>query len=300
MTTIISTTLDALMTDLEGLWQRYDQLFESLGPSDWRRKHGKHWTFSDVPYHLAYFDRDIVATPIERGPNVPAEEQRPMRTIAELDAWNDAKFAQRPANQTPQQSLEQMRASREAVRRAVAQLTDADLNRPVWIPLLMFGWGTARGALEGCFGHAWNHFLQLRLWMKRDTPTLTPSQMHRGLAFYIGVFSGIVDREQAKKTSLTAVMNISGPGGGAWTLQIANGACSVAEGRPEHADLVMTQSPETYVKTLAEMHNPMVAMLTGKIKIRGFRNMGTFGKLFHPPALNQPLDYNPTPAETLK
>jgi putative sterol carrier protein len=227
MATVISTTLDALMTDLEGLWQRFDQLFDSLGPGDWSRKHGKHWTFADVPYHLAYFDREMIATPIERGRNVPAEEQRPMRTVAEMNAWNEARFAQRPANQTPQQSLEQMQASRQAIRRAVAQLSDAEVN-------------------------------------------------------------------------FTGVMDITGPGGAAWAIQVAHGTCCVSEERPAHADLVMTQSPETFVKTLAEMHNPMIAMLTGKIKVRGFRNLGTFGKLFHPPALNQPLDYNPTPIETLK
>jgi hypothetical protein len=136
--------------------------------------------------------------------------------------------------------------------------------------------------------------------MKRDTPALTPSQIHRGLAFYMGIFSGFVDREQAKRMGFTGVMDITGTGGGAWSIQVDHGSCCVSEGRPAHADLVMRQSPETFVKTLAEMHNPMIAMLTGKIKVRGFRNLGTFGKLFHPPALNQPLDYNPTPVETLK
>jgi hypothetical protein len=300
MATVVSTTLDTLMTDLEGLWQRFDQLFDSMGPADWSRKHGKHWTFADVPYHLGYFDQEIVATPIERGRNVPPEGQRPMRTVAEMNAWNEARFAQRPADQTPQQSLEQMRTSRQAIRRAVAQLSDADLKRPAWCPLPFMGWLTVGSALEGCYGHTWNHFLQLRLWMKRDTPALTPSQIHRGLAFYMSIFAGFADREQAKKVNFTGVMDITGPGGAAWAIQVAHGTCCVSEERPAHADLVMTQSPETFVKTLAEMHNPMVAMLTGKIKVRGFRNLGTFGKLFHPPALDQPLDYNAIPVETLK
>ena len=38
-----------------------------------------------------------------------------MRTVAEMNAWNEARFAQRPANQTPEQSLEQMQASRQAI-----------------------------------------------------------------------------------------------------------------------------------------------------------------------------------------
>ena len=35
----------------------------------------KHWMFADVPYHLAYFDLDVIATAIRRGLDVPIREQ---------------------------------------------------------------------------------------------------------------------------------------------------------------------------------------------------------------------------------
>ncbi len=44
------------------------------------------------------------------------------------------------------------------------------------------------------------------------------------------------------------------------------------------------------------MHNPMVAMLTGKIKVQGIRHMGTFGKLFPEPGPDQPME--PLPGQT--
>ena len=62
------------LADLESIWRCYDAAFESLGPSDWSRKHGKDWTVADVPYHLAYFDRELVVGPIERGTHVSAAE----------------------------------------------------------------------------------------------------------------------------------------------------------------------------------------------------------------------------------
>jgi hypothetical protein len=48
------------------------------------------------------------------------------------------------------------------------------------------------------------------------------------------------------------------------------------------------------------IQNPVLAMLTGNIKVRGLGSMGTFGKLFHPPTPNQTLDYTPIPIAMLK
>ena len=56
----------------------------------------------------------------------------------------------------------------------------------------------------------------------------------------------------------------------------------------------MTQSPETFVKTFAKMHNPMLAMLTGQVRVRGLRNMGTFGKLMPPESDELSLPVNRT------
>jgi hypothetical protein len=43
----------------------YDTIFDSLTASDWRRTHGKHWVIADVPYHLSYFDRDLVLSALK-------------------------------------------------------------------------------------------------------------------------------------------------------------------------------------------------------------------------------------------
>jgi len=104
-----------------------------------------------------------------------------------------------------------------------------------------------------------------------------------------------MDREQASQTRLTTVMEFSGQGGGVWTLHVANGTCHVSEGRAAYADLVIIQSPETFVKTRTGIENPTLALWTGKIKVRGLRNLGTFEKLFP----IKSLDFAPTPLEAL-
>jgi putative sterol carrier protein len=294
-TLLAPTTRAALLTDLEGLWQRFDELVVTLGPDDWSGKHGHHWTFTDVPYHLAYFDLEVIATAIKRGLNVPTSEQF-MRTESEQDTWNEIKFAQRPVEIAPQQCLEQMRDSRQSIRDAVANLSEADLERPVFIPLVGLGWVSVRVALETCYSHTWNHFMQLRFWMKCDTLKPTPKQTRRALSYFMLAFVQQVDRQQAAKTRLTTVLEFSDPGGGTWTLQVDDGICHVSEGKSASADLVIIQSPETFVKTRTGIQNPIQALLTGKIRVRGWQNLGTFGKLFP----IKSLDFAPTAVGTLE
>src|SRR5258708_40359757 len=98
------TTRAALLADLEGLWQRFDELAGILGPDDWSGKHVKHWTFTDVTYHLAYFDLDVIATAINLGLNVSISEQV-LLTASHQDAWNESQFTERPPGSSPQQSL---------------------------------------------------------------------------------------------------------------------------------------------------------------------------------------------------
>lgn len=293
--TLAPTTRTALLADLEGLWQRFDELLARLGPSDWSGKHGQDWTFTDVPYHLAYFDLDVIATAIRSGLNVPLREQV-LRSEAEQDAWNEIKFTQRPADTTPQQCLEQMRSSRQAIRDAIAGLSESDLERPVFIPLVGLGWVSVRVALETSYSHTWNHYMQLRFWMKCSILEPTSAQTHHALSYFMASFARNLDREQAAQIDFTVVMEFSGEGGGVWTLDVAGGTCRVREGRAAYADLVMIQSPETFVKTRTGIQNTTLAILTGQIQVRGWQNLGTFGKLFP----IKSLDFAPATVGTLE
>jgi len=293
-TLLAPTTRAALLADLEELWLRFDELVGTLGADDWSGKHGKHWTFPDVPYHLAYFDLEVIVTAIKRGSNVPTSEQF-LRTEAEQDAWNEIKFTQRPTATSPEHCLEQMWASRQAIRNAVARLSEADLERPVFIPLVGLGWVSVRVALETCYTHTWNHLMQLRFWMKCTTLMPGPAQTHRALSYFMASFARNMNREQAAQTHLTAVMEFSGLDGGVWTLHVACGSCHIIEGRAARADLVIVQSPETFVKTRTGIEKPFLARLSGKIRVRGWRNLGIFEKLFP----IQSLDFAPAPVESL-
>lgn len=270
--------------DLEEIWSCLDALLDGLDARDWSRRHGTDWTVTDLPYHLSYYDREVIAGAIVRGPDVPVGERRTLRTMAELNAWNAERFAQRPAGQAPAESLTAMRASRDLVRRAVVPLADADLARPVWCFLPGMGWLTTGGTLAMCAGHTWSHLHEARLRLGRSGPLPGASATHRALGYFAAALPATLDREAAKASGeFTMVMSFTGPGGGDWTFRVASGTCTVAEGRADRADLILTQSPEVLVKTMTKLQNPLLTLLTGRMRVRGLRALGTFGKLFPPP-----------------
>ena len=222
MTVATRGEVETLASELEGLWGCLDDLFADMRPEDWSRKHGKHWTFADLPYHLAYLDRECTRV-MAQGAGAPPSARWLMHSEAEIAAWNARMFAQRPAGQTATESLAQMRASRELVRRTLADLTDADLDRPAWSPF--FGWTTLGDGILGLTGHTFNHFMEARLRRKRSSPVPPPALIHRALGFYLGLMERFLDRERAAGLRFTAVMAFTAPGGGAWTIRVEDGRC---------------------------------------------------------------------------
>lgn len=275
-----SVSRASLMGQLEELWGNIDHLVGQLEPSDWSRPHGQHWSFADVPYHLSYFDYDLVAYPLQRGPDLAPAEQWAMRSMPELNAWNGQKFSQRRAGQTPAESIDQMQASREAVRRAAASLSDADLDRRTWFPLLMATWLPARVILAVCRTHTWEHATELRLRMGLPSPVPSAEVTHGFLGDFIGFFPLFLNQEEAGQRRFTAVMDFTGPGGGAWTLRVADGACQVSEERAPEADLMISQSPEAFWKTMTGLADPMALMQSGEVKVQNMQNLPIFGALF--------------------
>ena len=63
---------------------------------------------------------------------------------------------------------------------------------------------------------------------------------------------------------------------GAWTVTVADGAVSVAEGDND-ADCTISASEETLIKIASGEANPTTAYMTGKLKIKG--DMGAALKL---------------------
>ena len=132
MSTQKRAQLDALTGQIEEMWDHLATLFEGLKAGDgWDRKHGPDWTLADVPYHLAYCNRDIVARGLKLGPDYPETEQELLASLDALNAWNARKFAERILHREGNDQKRMSFAFRTAVSRG-----PLDAERVVAIGLL--------------------------------------------------------------------------------------------------------------------------------------------------------------------
>ena len=137
--------------------------------------------------------------------------------------------------------------------------------------------------------HAWSEFTQLRFHMNRTAPQPSPEAEHAAVGFLQGLMPAFLDREAAKGVTFTAVMEYTGPGGSSWTFRVADGQCTATEEHAINADIVVTQSPETFELIRQGKLDPAAAMQSGRLTAHGIENMERFGMLFHPPALDQQI-----------
>ena len=282
--------LNQHLARLERLWASLDALFADLSPADWARPHGPDWTLADVPYHLAYFDRDIITDPIRRGPELPPEDRTAQMTLADMNAWNVRRFAERPPDLTVEAALALMRASRTELRAVAAGLSDADLDRRAWCPLVSArGWRTVDDLLGFCLAHAWNEFMQARLHAGRDVPESPPEATHAGLDLLIRLNQVFFTPDPPAGARFTMVWELVGEGGGVWTLSVLDGAASVDEVRAPASDLTLTLSPATFVRFFNRMADPAQLFANGDIVANHPARLADYAALFTPGGLDQTL-----------
>lgn len=277
-----ASTIRSIFDDVEDLWSKCDILFEELthsnsGPSISDAFPG----IPDLFYHLACFDQEIIARPLELGVDLPPEERWGIHTLRELKEWWDWMDARRPVDQTMDQSRVQMHDTRNFIRKIVSRMTDADLERPVWSHLLVIGWKPARFLVEGLRSHTWSEFIALRMRMGRALPEPPPTATRAALGQFVQVLPLFLT-QRAPHARLTLVMDFSGPGGAAWTFQLADGVCQVVEGRAERPDLIVTQSPETFIATRQQALDVRTGINTGRIAVTGSADASVYVDLFAP------------------
>jgi putative sterol carrier protein len=83
-----------------------------------------------------------------------------------------------------------------------------------------------------------------------------------------------VSRDRIEGMTNTYVFDIEGAG--TWTVKVADGAITVAEG-VEDADCTFSATEETFEKIASGEQNATTAYMTGKLKIKG--DMGAAMKL---------------------
>lgn len=84
--------------------------------------------------------------------------------------------------------------------------------------------------------------------------------------------------DAAKGLHIRMQFVLTGAGGGRWFVEIRNGRCTVTTGDGPHPDAVLEASATDYLKILNGEMNKVVALLRGKLRVRG--DMGSVRPFF--------------------
>lgn len=75
--------------------------------------------------------------------------------------------------------------------------------------------------------------------------------------------------EKAEGVDVSVGYDLTGDGGGSWTILIRDGTCRVQEGLAEPLSVKMTMEAATYVGMMLGTLDPLSAFISGKVKIEG-------------------------------
>ncbi|MCZ7667618.1 MAG: SCP2 sterol-binding domain-containing protein [Chloroflexi bacterium] len=78
--------------------------------------------------------------------------------------------------------------------------------------------------------------------------------------------------EKAGDLDASVVFDLSGDEGGAWTVSVADGKCDVQQGAAESPTATIQMSAADYAAMTSGALNPMMAFMSGKIKVDGDLN----------------------------
>lgn len=282
--------LDGYVAELEAVWLAFDELYGSLSPAGWGRAYGRQWTFADQPFHLAYFDRIMVAEPLEAGDDLAASERWSLRCARDIDEWNAREFAKRPAGQTPERSLAELREVHARIVAALDRFDDSDLDRArIFSHFFDLAFVPLRELVETAGLHSWGELSELRWRLGRAMPGPPPAVTHRSVGYFLLTMRGLCRAEQASRP-FSVQFEFTGPGGGCWTMRAGDGACTLAEETAERPDLSFRMSPDTFnLAMVRRAMSPARAMLTGRVRVRGLSKLPRFLRLFPTPRPDQPI-----------
>lgn len=265
-------------TTLEGFYRRaLDRALEAFGQlsdEDWTdsRRSGQ-WSAKDYLAHL-------VASQENEG-NPVTEQAIAGRKPAiddfggpqDVDAYN-ARIIETVRGLPPSELIERFRSAFERNLEMLAGLSDEDLagtvDHPGW-----FGTGTLAQLFSTAYLHLPLHYQDIRRCLKsrKQLPHWfdgsTPEEVHDVLARTFDYMPVTYWPERGGDLEATFLFDLTGEGGGAWTVEIAGPKCRSYEGRPERASLQITTSPAGWVDLMTKDLNPLWGFVTRRIKLKG-------------------------------
>lgn len=254
--------------------QRALDAFGQLSEEDWSASGRRgSWNAKDYLAHL-------VASQEQEGNPVTEQAlagQQPtmedFRGPQEINAYN-ARIIETVRHLTPAELIERLRTAFEANLRLLEGVSDADLARTVEHP----GWfrpGTLAQVFYTGYLHLPLHYQDIRACIRarRKLPhwmeASTAEEVHDVLARTFDYMPITYWPERGGDLRATILFNLTGPGGGEWTIEIAGPDCRSYEGRPERPTLELSATPADWVDLTTKSLNPIWGFLSRRIRMRG-------------------------------
>ena len=251
--------------------QAINDFYSAFSAQDWTSVHGADWTQAEAPYHLYTFNRAALDG---FGVAIGDIFHTSFKTY---NAWNDENLANRPNGMDGPGALKALNESYQALLK-LAQ--DHGPAARVHLPFI-FNNGPRRldWALYYLTYHKWFHLREAQLH-KQGAPTELPVDTLRFLfGHQMLMMPAVLTAEDKAGLDIQVVLNIKPVG--EWTISFADGLAAVTEGAVASPDLSFSTDYITYMKAnFYGMQNPILAMLFGKMKVRGLSSAGKFQKLY--------------------
>lgn len=282
----MSEFTDAL-ADHDAMSAVMDSFFNSLSETDWQQPHGRHWCFQDLPDHLAHIQAMLLDM-IKAGPEGEKTGLAPMSRMRVLDAWNDANRDRRPADETGAQTLARLRQTQTDLRAAYQA---AQGSETIWVPALRArGWRDLNFVVRYNTFHNWLHLTETHLRARGTVPNLPERVQQNAVRIFVQVMAGAINPAKIRQPFIFE-LTLVGPGEGVYTFDVRDNTASVRAGSAGHPNVRMRIDLATFFRlTTIRNLNPGLALLTGKMRVRGLRRLNDLGRMF---ATGRDFDWEP-------
>ncbi len=271
MSTLVKTSLENYY---RRALQRALEAFAQLGEQDWSGSGRRGaWNAKDYLAHL-------VASQEQEGNAVIEQALAGQQPVLEgfdgpqaINAYN-ARIMETVRQLSPSELLERFRIAFEANLSQLEGLSDEELAASVAHP----GWfrpGTLGQVFHTGYLHIPLHYQDIRACVRatKQLPhwmeAATAGEVHDVLARTFDYMPMTYWPERGGDLRASIVFNMTGPGGGEWTIEIEGPDCRSYEGRPERANMEMIASPADWVDLTTKSLNPIWGFLSRRLRIKG-------------------------------
>lgn len=201
----------------------------------------------------------------------------------DIDAFN-ARNLETVRDLSPQELMVRLRSAVEEHLRVLDGLSEDDLKKHASNPGLRWPI-TVETTFDMYYLHLPLHYQDIRhcIRKRRSIPHWTelasPEEIHDTMDRTFRLMPVMYWPERGGDLRVTYLFDLQGPSGGQWTLEIANRRATSYTGRPERADIEIRTTPAAWIDLQTRAVNPLVAMLTGRLRLKPLRRANLVARL---------------------